>query len=828
VHTRKTFALVSVPLAVTLLVAGCRDSVNPVRPEPEALDDPDALELSHGGAHPRIFGTGTLGTGSPTAFGDRQEFDFDVASDLTGRSFFRDWSFVRADGTVGTLTVDADPETAILGFRDGSDACADPGRGAEFDGTGREDDGDYLSFTVAVCDNGPAGSGTDFYRLFVPNGPFLREGFLSSGNIVKEGATPEPGTGDLTITTSTTGGDIPGYTLSATRPDGSSVTVLFGANDTQSFPGQPAGDYRLELTDVPTSCTVVNGTNPRTVTVPGGGSVSTTFEITCEGAPQSGDLTIITSTTGENLPAGYTVAVTGPRFPEGTSAPIGPNDALSAEVTPGDYVVELRDVATNCSVTAPNPRTVPVAAGDADSTTFVVTCTGAAPTTGDLTIITSTTGENIPAGYTLSFSGPGGSGTVAIAANQTQSFPGQPAGDYTLELTDVPTNCSVVNGTNPRTVRVDAGDADTTTFEITCTGTAPPTGDLTITTSTSGDGIPAGYTLNFSGTVGSGTVAFAANQTQSFPGQPAGDYTLELTDVPTHCTVVNGTNPRTVTVPGGGSVSTTFAVTCTALNQPPTANFTFSCNGLTCNFTSTSSDADGSIAAYSWTFGDNTTSTQQNPSHSYAQGGTYTVGLTVTDNRGATATTSRPVTVTAPNQPPTANFTFSCNGLTCSFTSTSSDPDGSISAYLWTFGDNTTSTAQNPSHTYAQGGSYTVTLTVTDNRGATATTSRTVTVTQPNRPPSVNAGADQTVLLGVLYSLSASFTDPDNNGPWSYTINWGDGTSSNGTRTSQGSFSVSHNYLLIGSYTIRVTVRDNLGASGSDTKVLTVLVKIGL
>src|SRR5207247_369959 len=83
----------------------------------------------------------------------------------------------------------------------------------------------------------------------------------------------------------------------------------------------------------------------------------------------------------------------------------------------------------------------------------------------------------------------------------------------------------------------------------------------------------------------------------------------------------------------------------------------------------------------------------------------------------------------------------------------------------------------NPSHTYATADSYAVTLTVTDNQGATGSTSQTVTVTQPNQPPSVNAGPDEKVLLGLFYTLNASFSDPDN-GPWSYTINWGDGSPS--------------------------------------------------
>jgi PKD repeat protein len=88
----------------------------------------------------------------------------------------------------------------------------------------------------------------------------------------------------------------------------------------------------------------------------------------------------------------------------------------------------------------------------------------------------------------------------------------------------------------------------------------------------------------------------------------------------------------------------------------------------------------------------------------------------------------------ASNQPPVASFVYTCNGLTCDFNaSSSSDPDGSISGYAWSFGDGSSGSGQTVSRTYATDGTYTVTLTVTDNNGATASTSQPVTVSKP--PP---------------------------------------------------------------------------------------------
>jgi PKD repeat protein len=84
------------------------------------------------------------------------------------------------------------------------------------------------------------------------------------------------------------------------------------------------------------------------------------------------------------------------------------------------------------------------------------------------------------------------------------------------------------------------------------------------------------------------------------------------------------------------------------------------------------------------------------------------------------------------NVPPTAAFTASCGGLSCTVDAgASTDSDGSIASYAWDFGDGTNGSGATASHTYAAAGTYTITLTVTDNRGGTATTTRPVTVSVP-------------------------------------------------------------------------------------------------
>ncbi|MEV8214404.1 PKD domain-containing protein [Leifsonia sp. NPDC077715] len=116
-----------------------------------------------------------------------------------------------------------------------------------------------------------------------------------------------------------------------------------------------------------------------------------------------------------------------------------------------------------------------------------------------------------------------------------------------------------------------------------------------------------------------------------------------------------------------------------------------------------------------------------------AGGSRHTYTLTVTDPDGnSTAVTGNSVLIAGGtgNQPPIASFSATASGLSVSFDGrASSDPDGSIASYAWTFGDGGTASGSTTSHTYAAAGTYTATLKVTDNGGASSTTSKSITVT---------------------------------------------------------------------------------------------------
>jgi DNA/RNA endonuclease G (NUC1)/PKD repeat protein len=232
-------------------------------------------------------------------------------------------------------------------------------------------------------------------------------------------------------------------------------------------------------------------------------------------------------------------------------------------------------------------------------------------------------------------------------------------------------------------------------------------------------------------------------------------------------------------------------------------------------------DPNGSIVSYAWNFGDGTTGTGTTVSHTYALAGSYTISMIVTDNDGLADTVSTTASVSAvpPHAAVDGPYTGNEGSSVSMSGAASNDPNGTVVSYAWDFGDGSTGSGANVSHTYANNGSYTVSLTVTDNDGRTDATTTTSTIS--NVAPSVLSFSGATLLPGETYSTNGSFTDPGAD-TWTATVNYGDGSGVQTLALSGKNFSLSHTYANAGTYTVTVTVSDGED-SGSNTQTVTVL-----
>jgi PKD repeat protein len=402
-------------------------------------------------------------------------------------------------------------------------------------------------------------------------------------------------------------------------------------------------------------------------------------------------------------------------------------------------------------------------------------------------------GSSDPDGFIASYHWDTGDGftTSNVSFSHTYAF----NGTYTITLTVVDNDGGAATATSTVTAwgGADPGSNEppNAAFQVNCNDTDC---NFDAAASSDSDGSIQSYQWSF----GDGGTDTRTSPTTSHQYSQAGTYSVSLT-------VVDDDG-------ASGSASSTITVLISTPNVDPTANFTSGCNDLSCNFNgSFSSDSDGTIVSYQWNFGDGGNSTNMAPSHTYSSDGSYNVTLTVYDDAGGSNSMTTTITVSGvqvppPNASPTADFTFSCNDLSCTFDgSLSSDSDGDVMSHQWSFGDGSSGTGMNKSHAFNNGGTYQVTLTVWDDQDASDSRSRSVTVSPPpNAPPTAS------------FSFSCNELTCNFNGSSSGDS---DGTIASYSWSFGGSGSTSsHTFGSSGTYSVSLTVTDDKGASDSQTR----------
>jgi PKD repeat protein len=272
--------------------------------------------------------------------------------------------------------------------------------------------------------------------------------------------------------------------------------------------------------------------------------------------------------------------------------------------------------------------------------------------------------------------------------------------------------------------------------------------------------------------------------------------------------------PGVITGPNDLTVAFTFAPVS------PTANETVVFTSPTCVGTSTTDCTSASVTSWSWTFGDGGTASGKDVTHSFAAGN-YPVTLTVKDSLNHAVSTTKTVTVKlsdAPNAAFVVSPSSAIPGQTLFFNAAASSAAGTrtIVDYQWNFGDGATGRGVTSSHAFAAVGSYTVTLTVVDDAGRSATATNTVTVsaTGASSPVAKITYSPTSPVHGAAVNFSAADSTSSSTID-SYMWDFGDGHSGFGLGTS-------HVFAAAGSYVVRVTITDTAGRTATTTVTVTV------
>ncbi|AZQ63794.1 PKD domain-containing protein [Flammeovirga pectinis] len=301
-----------------------------------------------------------------------------------------------------------------------------------------------------------------------------------------------------------------------------------------------------------------------------------------------------------------------------------------------------------------------------------------------------------------------------------------------------------------------------------------------------------------------------------------GDDNTSVVQNPTHTYASAGSYTATLTVTNSaGSSSESMTITVVEDEEEeeetetaPLAQFTVSSSSIMLGESVTFTDGStGEVTSYAWSFGDDNTSVAQNPTHTYASAGSYTATLTVTNSAGSSSE-SMTITVVEDEEEeetetaPLAQFTVSSSSIMLGESVTFTDGStGEVTSYAWSFGDDNTSVAQNPTHTYASAGSYTATLTVTNSAGSSSE-SMTITVVEDEEEETETAPLAQFTVSSssIMLGESVTFTDGSTGEVTSYTWSFGD----DNTSVAQNP---THTYASAGSYTATLTVTNSAGSS---------------
>ena len=607
-------------------------------------------------------------------------------------------------------------------------------------------------------------------------------------------ATPSTGPAPLAVAFSSAGSSDPDGTIASyswTFGDGGVSTA---ANPSHTYTTIATFTATLTVTDNAgaSSTTITN------VIVTSPGNQSPTAHAAATPTSGHAPLAVALSSTGSIDPDG-TISSFDWDFGDGSphSSVASPSHTYTSA---GSYAAILV-VTDNLGATGSDAVTVNV-----DPNQSPTAHAAATPTSGHapLAVAFSSTGSSDPDGTISSFDWDFGDGSPhSSAASPSHTYTA--LGLHTASLTV--TDNGGATDTATVFVQVNANQAPTASISVdhSC-GPVPLSVAFTGSASIDNDGGIASYAWNF----GDGNLSSLADVTHTFGSTGTFHVTLTVTDIDGATDVAN----VDITVGPPLNVPPTAAAGVTPVGQRVGLPFTFSSTG--------SSDSDGTISSYDWDFGDGSPhSSAASPTHSYSTANTYTATLTVTDNSGGTGSDTVQVLVT-PNQAPVASvvatntsgkapLTASLNG------SASSDPDGTIVSYDWDFGDGSPhgSTAS-LTHVYGVG-TFTATLTVTDDVGATDSKSASVTAVANVAPVAILNSGSTSGKTPVTVSFDSSSSIDTDGTIASRSLDFGDGSPTSSATT------VGHTYTSAGTYTATLTVTDDNGATDSATKTITVV-----